>query len=367
MSSQPGNMGVAEGMVLVYLTSFTSVFLSIWTVFDEIAASAAWLAPLVGGSIAISLFLVMLYIMERIPGDLYQITETLLGTWPARMLTLLLILSAVTEAVLLLRQFSENTLLTALPDLDMSLATGWYMLLAVILMQLGITAIARAAYVVLPFGLIGAMLILMGLYEKFDIYNLAPWLGNGLASVAYTGLLASGSFAGIFIIPVFAPSFQNIRTMRAAGMTGILLSAGLRAITFFVYTGIFSVEVGREKILPFFEMARLIHLSRFIQRVESFFIILWVIFGILTIAINIYVAAYLLARLLALPTHRPPILALALLASQLAMLPPNIITAITIHAKVSTVFFSSGLVMIPSILFIALLAKGKKGAKSHAL
>lgn len=367
MSYEPGKMGIAEGTVLVFFTTFTSVFLSVWSAFFDEAATAAWLSPVISVVIFIMMFMAMLFVMERVPGDLCEIAETLLGKTGARLMTLYLIAVFYGDAVILLRQFGENTLLTALPDVDMSLIIGWYALMAALLIYLGIETIARTAYVVLPFGIAGSVPVLLLLYDKFNVYHLSPWLGDGLSGVLHTGVLASGFFLAAFILPILASSFQNLSTIRTAAVLGLGMCSFFRTLTLFIYTGIFGVAVGREKVLPFFEMARLVYVNRFIQRVEAFFIILWVIYGIATIAINLFVASYLLTRLFHLPSLRPFILPLTLITVQLALLPPEIATAIELHMQASTKFNTLGVFAIPVILLVAALIKGKRKAPSCAI
>jgi spore germination protein (amino acid permease) len=366
MSFESGKMGIAEGTVLVFLPTFTSVFLSVWSVLFDFTSTAAWLGPLISFLYTVIMFMILLFVMKRIPGDLLDVAETLLGTTGARLMALYLIAVFYLDAVVLLRQFAENTLLTALPDMEVSLILSWFALIAAFAVYIGIEPLARAAYVVLPFGFIGGVPILLLLYDRFNIYHLAPWFDNGLPALLKAGALWSGFYLPAFLLPVMASLFQNRATIRTAALLGLGLSAFFRSLTFLMYTGVFGVAVGRENVLPFFAMTRLIYVNRFIQRVESFFIILWVIFGIATIAINLFVAVYLLTRLFHLPSMRPLILPLAIIAGQLAMLPPDIVAVIEWHVKEVWMVSAVGVFAIPVILLLAALIHGK-GRFHHAL
>lgn len=364
MSYEPGKMGIAEGTALVFLTTFTSVFLSIWSVVIGYAATTAWLIPLIGTICFIAMFAMLLFVMERVPGDLYEVSERLLGKTGARLIMLYFITAFFSDTVLLLRQFAENTLLTAIPDLDICLVTDWYALMAAIAVYTGIEPLARASFVILPFGIVGAFIIMLLLYNNFNIYNLSPWIGTSLPVICKTGVLSSSVYLNTFLLFILAPSFHNLRTIKAAALFGVGMSTLFRVISFFMYTGVFSVAVGREKVLPFFEMVRLIHLNRFIQRVETFFILLWVIFGIATIAINLYVVLYLLTRFCNLPSMRPLILPLVIIAAQLAILPSDIATTIELTTKVNGFFLTFGLFAVPLILLTAAFIQGKGKSKS---
>lgn len=363
MSYEPGKMGIAEGMALVFFTCFSSVFLTIWSMHIEGVGTAAWSVPIIGALCFVVMFGIVLFVMDRVPGDLYSIAEKLLGKTGAVLITLYFAMVFLSRATFLLRQFCENTLLTALPDAEMSEVIGWYSLMISVAIWIGIEALARTCFVSFPFGVVGLFIIMPMVYHKFDFYNLMPWLGNGLPGVLKTGFISTSDYIYVFLLPILASAFSERKIIRTAGLIGIGLAALLRAVIFFVYIGVFSVTVGKEKILPFFEISRLIYISRFLQRIESFFIIVWAIYGMATVAINLYVALYLLVRLFHLPTMRPLIVPMTVIMIQLALLPSDIATTIDLNTEVAERAVNFGVFAIPVILLVAALVKGKRGGK----
>ena len=115
-------------------------------------------------------------------------------------------------------------------------------------------------------------------------------------------------------------------------------------------------------MLPFYEMARLIYLNRYIQRLEAIFILLWVIVGIIAIAICLYGSLYVLAKLFKLPTIRPLIPVAALVMVQVAMLPPDTNSVLKIEAAFFGLFCAPGAVIFPITLLAAFLFKGRRKA-----
>ncbi len=360
MSYKPGAMGIAEGTALALAIGITPVFLSIWSIVLERAATGAWLTPLITGSSLVAALFAIFHVMARVPGDLFAVVEALLGTFAARLVAVYLAGCFFTTAILQLRQFAENTLLTSLPAVDITLALGWFGLGAAAAVFAGIEPLARAARLVFPLGIFLWFTGLVALYDRFDIYNLMPWLGSGLP-VARIGFETIGVFLGTFIIPILAPSFQTVSTMKKAALAGIGLATALRSASLFVYTGVFGVAVGQEKVLPFFELARLIYLNRFIQRVESFFILFWVFAGMTMIAVNLYLAAFLLARLFALPTLRPLAVPLVVVAIHAALLIPDLTTAVEISLIVEGRVQTLAVAAIPAVLLTALYLKNGGG------
>lgn len=365
MKYESGRMGVAEGMSLAFILLGSEIFLCIWSVIVDRTATAAWLVPLISGIIAGVMFLLLLFVFKYVPGDLFQIAEYLLGKTGAKVIILYFITVFFSRTVLLLRQFGDYSLLTAMPDLDMPPITGWYTLMAAIIAYFGIEPLARAMFIILPIGLAALSFVVVLVYNKFHLYNLTPWLGAGLPVLLQNGGSMSGFFIGIFTLPIMAESFQNLRTIRTAGLLAIGLSTVMRIVVLFIYVGIFSMAVGREKSLPFFEMTRLAYLSSFFQRLEALYIPMWVIFGIAAMAAHLYMTAYLLTRLFGLPSFRPLILPLAIITAQLSCQPPDIATTNNLYMQANEFIGTPGLFAIPAVLFIAVLLRGKRRAE-HA-
>lgn len=363
MKYEAGKLGIAEGLALVFIVTFARVFLSTPLNFLVVGENLAWFAQLVAGASSFAMFYILFYIMERKGGDLLNVCQLLLGKKIAWCIAVYLIIIFFLNAALLLRQFAENTLLTALPRTEFTVVLLIYTLTSMVIALAGIEGLARATYIIMPFGIFGMMLVLILLYPFYDVDCAFPLLGNGISKALLGGIQASGINFAVLIIAVIAPSLQTYTTMRQAVIFGLWLSVGLRAISYFVYMLVFDITVGSEKVLPFFEMARLVYLGLYLQHVESLFILLWVIIGILAIAISIWCGAYLMGRLFDMPSLRPVILLACILVMQAAMAPPDIITVIQIDVTVIETVFNIALFGIPTTLAIAYLWKRRKDGK----
>lgn len=365
MSYQSGKMGIAEGMAIVFTVTFIPVFQSIWSVTIDRAKGAAWMIPCINGLLTISVFMLLLYVMERVPGDLIDVSRKLLGKPIAMVIGLVYFMHFYAESALLLREFSENTLLTALPYLEFSAAILFYSFVAVVILYLGIEPLARGTYIVMPVVVLAVLLVVLFLYPKFIFLQLSPWQGPGLGKVLISGVQVSGFNFGLLLLPILGRSLHNVKTIRYAALYGFGLSMFMRLIMIVSFTLVFGAGVGREKILPFFEMTRAVYVSRYLQRVEALFILLWVIAGIIAVTVALYVSIYIIARLFDLPTLRPLIIPAVLTAAQLAMIPPDITSVLLLHANLVTTWYNIGSIIIPLFLFFVFLVRRKAGKKCY--
>jgi len=363
MSYQPGHMGLAEGMALIFAATLAPVFLTTFPFSVDTAGPLAWSAPIISYLEFIVLLYPLLYVMRHSAQDLYGACRELLGEWPTRLIAFYYITLYLLDAVLLLRQFAENTLITALPALEFEAAIILYGVMALILLYIGIESLAQTSYILMPLLIIGLLLILALASSRYNFLFLTPWNGTGLVTVGFWGVRAGGINLGALLPFFLATSFQNRRTLKNAVVYGLGLSALLRTAAFVCYTAAFGASISREKLLPFYELARLVYLSRFVQRIEAFFIIVWSIMGMINIAIDIFAALYLLCRLFNLPALRPLMLPMVMIVGELAMLPPAVTEVVVIYITALFSYYNIGTLVIPLILFgAALIRKWREAA-----
>lgn len=364
MSYRPGKLGVSEGISIVFMSTFPSIFLSTPAVEVATSATLAWLQVIIQGIAALVMFFSVCYVLDRIDGDFYTVTTKLLGKTGAWIITILYILAAFVYYILMMRQYTENTMLTALPYTEFILIVAAYAITAGILVYMGLEGLTRATYIILPFAVIALLVVLLLLAPFYNIYRLAPWAGNGWMSVITAGLSIAGIDIGIFALAIVRPALQDMRTIRKAAGFGLALSTLLKSISVFIYLMVYGPAVGQEKVLPFFEMARLVYLSRYLQRVESLFIMLWVISGVIGIALSLYTGLYLLARVLNLPTFRPLIPAVSILLSILSTIPADITTAVQLYILASRTLLTACVYGVPLLLLAALIYRTKRSKGS---
>ncbi len=362
MKYRSGRLGIAEGLALTFVITFPPIFLSTAAKTVQATGSIGWLPGTLGAIIGGMLMYLYSLVLEHYPGDLISVTQKLLGRWMACIISLFYFAVFFGLATIWTRQFSENTLLTALPFASFENVILWYGLGSALLVYTGIEALCRAAYVILPFCITALTLVFALLLPIYKPMYLLPWQGKGLESIVMPAINLVGASAPLALLFVLAPAFQTIKTLRSALLIGFGGSALIRVFSVVVFIMVFGSAVGGEKLLPFYELARLIYLNRYIQRLEAIFILLWVIIGIIAIAICLYGSLYVIAKLLKLPTIRPLIPLAALGMMQLAMLPQDTNEVIKIETAFFILFCAPGAVVFPIALLAAYLFKGRRKA-----
>jgi len=363
VSFKNDRMGTAEGIALIFTMTITTVFVTLPSEIVEASGELGWLSEIASDLSTMAMLFLFIYVLERFPGDLFHVSTCLLGRLCACLISIYYVIMFFSVAILLLRDFSENTLFAALPELDFHSAVGWYAVSVGFILYFGIEGIARAAYIILPFSAGGMILTFVLLFPHYKPYYLFPWQGTGITNALIKNGVLVATNAAAPLLAVIAKSFQSIRVLRAAAIFGLGGSMLIKSIAILILIMVFGTSTATERTLPFFEMTRLISLNRYIQRIDSIFIMLWVIAGILGIAISLYMGLYLITRLVNLPTMKPLIPLVTLLLAQFSMLPPDSASVRALESILVKGYFLIGIYVIPILLFAATLLKEKWGTK----
>jgi len=359
-----GKLGVAEGIALVFGMIVSRLFLSGMSDGIRNNGQLYWLAMILFTLIPLVVLFMMVYVNNSVSGDIVVVCKHLVGKAGAWLIVIAYSGMFFANSVLVLRQYAEYTLSTALPRADFQLVIVWYAVTAGVICYLGIEALCRASCILLPFMLVGLFLIFAMVSPFYIVYNLTPWQGNGIMTVVESGVHGVGYNMGVLSLVFLSSAFQNTKTIKSAAIYAISGSLVLRIVDMLVYTMVFGVAVGGEKTMPFYELARLVYVNQYIQRIEALFIVVWVMFGLMAIAGSMYMGLYLIVVLLKLPGLRPIAPLGAIIVANLAMLPPDIGTTIRLDqllVQVSQV----GIYLFPGILFVMALVK-KRRKKSCA-
>ncbi|WP_378955325.1 GerAB/ArcD/ProY family transporter [Pelosinus sp. sgz500959] len=354
-----GKMGMAEGIALVFGLIVPRLFLSQLADALQINGQLLWLSMLIYTMIPLVMFFMMVYANNSVSGDIVKVCQQLVGKIGAWIIVVTYIGMFLCNGAILLRQYAEYTLITALHRVDFQIVIIWYAITIGIVCYLGIEALCRTGYIMLPLLLGGLIVVFVAVSPFYVIYNLTPWQGNGIMTVINSGIHSGGLNFGVLSLIFLSSAFQNSKTIKRIAIYSLGGTAILRIIFALVYTMVFGVSVGAEKVMPYFEMARLVYINQYIQRIESLFILVWVILGLLSIAGSLYIALYLIVILLKLPTMRPLVPLGVIFIAHVAMLPPDIGYTIYLDQLLMQVA-QIGIYLFPGILFVMALVKRRK-------
>jgi len=300
--------------------------------------------------------------MKKFPGQhVYEIYESVLGKPIAVILGLLFFSYAIFYAGTNLREFAEIMKAYSFPFTPLYLTITCVLIVTAIFNYFGIECMVRVSVIFFVPIAIGVVLILALAAPTYDAYLLRPFWGYGITNTVFTGILRSSAYSEILALTVIIKSLQGFKNFKKAGFLSLALSGIVLMISMMLYIMSFGYTLGQEKLSAFFELSRIIYISRFFQRVESVFLFIWVISSVITVAAAVYIALSTYCKVFRLKNHRPLIYPVEFLVFTVAILPDNVMQLMDINIQITRKYSLFLLYLVPVLVLIISAVFKKKG------
>lgn len=360
-----GHIGFREAIALTIIFIATKVFFAFPAAMAAKGYSAGWAVPLIGGMVAIVGWLIMVRLMERFPEkSIVEVGEEVAGPIIGGVFYLGFFAFILGWVLFQLRQFSETTITAILPETPISIITAAVLLTALYASYLGIEAISRACHLVIPFVAGALALLLLGVLPYSRLEYLFPLAGPGVIKLVKEGLVTSSVFGEILILPLLFPCFRKVKDFKKAGLISLIISIIVMSIVVLVFVTYTPYPASANITIPLYSMARLISVGRFVQRVESIFLFIWIFGALLKISLGLYILTVSTGRYLKLPVFRPLLFPMAILIFTLNFLIPDLPTTLELGNNYLTGLGWAPSLVLPLILYAIVLVR-KKGGKRN--
>jgi spore germination protein KB len=329
-SEAKARIGTKELIAMMTLFVSTDTFLSFPQHTTAVALEASWMVPLLSAIIALTIFLFVDNMLRKhfYGMDIVEVTVEALGSTVGSVTAVVLGIYFLLETAGVMRQFSEHVTTTVLPNTPILVVGSLYTITIGYIAYHGLEAICRTAYLLMPILFVGALGLCLLTANWWHPLMLMPLLGAGTGHIAFAAITDAAVFMNVLLLCVVYPHAHDPQALRRVGIWSILVSALLMSAFIATYNMVFPAIETRLSAFPLFQLARIVYLGRFVQRMESIFIFLWVTVAIVRMGMSLWAAAYLFGRGLHWPSVRPAIPALALFCFALSLLPTDVGQAI---------------------------------------
>lgn len=356
------SFGKWEAVTLLINLICTKLFLNFSRMTVEDAGTAGWIMTIFVCLISLIIFAFLMKQYKNFDGkDILDVAE-FAGGKPLMVLVGMILTGIFFYlTVIVIREFSEDMKVISLVSSPLSYVMFFFIIGVIIGSFFGIEAILRYHAIVVPIIAAGYILILLGAIPQMDITNITPILGTGLSDIFGKGLFRISIFGELlilFLLPPFLGSNKNVRTVGfiTLGFSSFFFISGSLA-----YILTFPYPSNMEPFLPIYQMARVIQLGRFFQRIESVFVFIWAMAALLYLTSTFYFMVYTFSKASGLKYMRPLILPFAVIVFSAAFIPPNLIAVIQIETSFfNKIVWVASLTFIGVILMIANLRKRNK-------
>ncbi|MEK5235176.1 endospore germination permease [Paenibacillus sp. FSL L8-0470] len=231
----------------------------------------------------------------------------------ATILGLLMLQFYLDTSATILREFVNFIKDNVLIDTPVTVMTILILLITIYMVRQGLESIARVNSLVLLLYFFFVPLYLFGLYRDMDVHQLLPVFDHSLASLTLAGITPATWMSEVAVLLFLAPYLQNPQKARIAGWAGLLFVAVLMMFSLVTTLMVFGSEFIKLSTYPGFSTAGVVHIGRFIEKLDILFISYWVLSIYLKFSIFLFATVECFKQTFRVNSSRPFIGALGLI------------------------------------------------------
>ena len=321
---EKSQIGTVEAVMLILTIVVAHTILSLPQAILSSQKSASLLNIIYISILAIFIAFLIYKLFKKFPGlDIIDISELVGGKVFRNIVGIIFISHFVISSSILLRSFCETLKIVYYPMTNIVFLLALFVIVICAANRLDFSATLKTNLLILPVALASICFLFFSNINQFTPQRIFPILGEGAFQTFVVGLTNLGSFGGIAYLYFLPPLLQEPKkfkkvTLISVGVTALYLLLSIATLLF-----MFSFFTNTNQISPLYSAARYIEFGNFFQRLESLFLLIWIIVFACYMSIAIKFAMNILKKILNLETKKPLINIFGLLIFGIALLPKN--------------------------------------------
>jgi spore germination protein KB len=315
-----GHISYKSWLTIVVIATTGKIFNPSFSILTSYGERTTYLMCIFAGAINYVVCIFLLRFMRNYPHQgILTVFELRSGKWAAKSYGAVSFLGVLFNGFINTRLFADQTKVVALPKTPLSFLLLCAIVVSCYIAVKGFEGVARITSVFFPWMIITIILLVVLVINRFHVYYLFPLLGPGLKTIILEGVKHSLYFAEPLALPLFGSMVREQGDFEKGLKRGIIYSVVICAGIILVEQLVLGSPTSNSLAFPFLDLARIIYINRFIQHLEGYFAVIWLILGMTHIALNFYIAVYSFASIFNIINFRPlifPIASLFFLLSQ---------------------------------------------------
>lgn len=283
-------IGKPEAISLILTIMINHAIFNISKAIISSTASSALLNTIYVSIIALILSYIIYVLLKKFPTfDILDISNFLGGKILKTIVAILFFAYFIFFSATLLKNFVYALQIIYYPNTNTFFIVITFLIAAVFVCDLKYNAIYRSNLLTIPLVLISILVLFFGNTGRFTFQNIFPLLGNGITETFFYGLSNLFAFQGLLYILFLPPNLKDVTELRKIAVFSILFSALYLITSVSIILLLFDIEVTNTLLMPLYSAVRYIEFGTFFQRLDSVFILTWIISFVsyLSITINI--------------------------------------------------------------------------------
>lgn len=355
-------IGTVEAIMLVLTIIVTHTISSLPREILVSSKSATIINLIFVSTLAILFSYLVVRLMKNFAGsDIIDISEYLGGKVFKNIVGILFILYFLVSSSILLRNFCESLKIIYYPMTNIVFIIALFILAICTANRLDFNASLKTNLLIIPLVLASIVFLFFANMNKFVPQRIFPIFGDGLFNTFVLGLGNLSAFEGIAFLYFLPPYLKEPEKMKKIALISIGISAIYLILCVSTLLFMFSFFINTNEITPLYNATRYIEIGTFFQRLESVFLLIWIIAFACYLSITSKFAMSIFKKLTNIETKKPLIDVFGILILGITLIPKNYAISNQFETKIYPylvlgITFSLGI----SILILANLLKKKQ-------
>lgn len=291
-------MGSKEAIALLVTIAFNHIIINMTKDIIDLTASASLLNILYIGIIAIIFTSIICYFLNKFPTfDLVDISNYLGGKFLKWVIGLLFIAYFIFFAGNLLHMFSTCLQIIYFPYTKQFYIALFFIISGICACIMRHNAIYRSTLIIFPFIVISTLFLFLSDIQFFNVEKMYPIFGNGIYTTFFTGITNMFAFQGLAYIFFTPPLLKEPAKIKKVAITSVILSCIFLLICVATVLFIFTGFVDTDELLPLFSAVKYIEFGSFFQKLDSIFVLIWILSFASYLGITIKFSSSILRKL----------------------------------------------------------------------
>lgn len=348
-------------MVFLY-TVGTSIILIPSTLASD-AKNDAWISAILGTVAGLILVGLYLALANLVPGrTIVEICFVLLGKWPGRLCSLLLFLYSFILTTLVMRNLGDFLTASMFPETPINAIHLVYLVIVLIGVRYGLANIARTMDIFYPFICLLFILFALLLTPEIDFKQLQPVFGSGgwpIVNATYSYI--SFPYLEYVLFLMILPKVEDPKEGGKAFLKGTLLGGFVLLMITTLCLLVMGTGMTSSNLYASFEMAKIIKIGDFIQRVEVIIAVIWFVTIFCKLVVCFYMAIQSFSQSFNLGDYRPLVFPMGMILFAItSFIVPDMGYFISFDRYVWTMYsFTFGFVFPLLLLLIAIVRRNR--------
>ena len=359
---QKSKLDTIEAIMLILTIVVAHSVLSMPTNILSSYKSASILNVIYISIIAIGIAYLIYKLLKNFPSmDIIDISELVGGKFFKNIVGIVFIIYFILSASLMLRNFCESIQILYFPMTNITFIMALIIIAICIANRLDFTATVKANVIILPIALLGILFLFFTNINKFVPERIFPILGESAYNTFVLGVTNIASFGGIAYIYFLPPLLKESTKFKKITLISIAATAIYLVFTIATLLFIFTFFTNVSEISPLYTATRYIEFGSFFQRLESIFLLIWIIQITCYLSINFAFCIYIFKKITKIEDEKKIILPFAIFLFSASLLPDNYAISNFLETKIYPyIVISITFVFSFFILLLGYLKKNKK-------